>query len=110
MLKKIKSEFFINFLFAFLDEEIKLKSVRYNKKFQEIIDINIMNYKLFSRRNIFYKEKDNDEIYDSENLNKIEDDYLKMPKNGKGEEYYYDGQLRFEGEYKDGKKNGKGKE
>ena len=30
--------------------------------------------------------------------------------NGKGKEYYYNGQLKFEGEYLNGKRNGKGKE
>ena len=29
---------------------------------------------------------------------------------GKGKEYYYDGKLKFEGEYLNGKRNGKGKE
>ena len=36
--------------------------------------------------------------------------YLNGEKNGKGEEYNYDGILIFEGEYLNGKKNGKGKE
>ena len=31
-------------------------------------------------------------------------------RNGKGKEYYEDGQLLFEGEYLNGKRNGKGKE
>ena len=30
--------------------------------------------------------------------------------NGKGKEYYYNDQLKFEGEYTNGKRNGKGKE
>ena len=29
---------------------------------------------------------------------------------GKGKEYYYDGKLKFEGDYINGKRNGKGKE
>ena len=31
-------------------------------------------------------------------------------RNGKGKEYYFNGLLGFEGEYKNGYKNGKGKE
>ena len=31
-------------------------------------------------------------------------------RNGKGKEYYYNGNLEYEGEYKNGIKNGKGKE
>ena len=30
--------------------------------------------------------------------------------NGKGKEYYWNGNLKFEGEYLNGKRNGKGKE
>ena len=32
--------------------------------------------------------------------------YINGEKNGKGKEYYEDGKLKFEGEYKEGKKNG----
>ena len=35
---------------------------------------------------------------------------MKGKRNGKGKEYYYNGRLKFEGEYLNGKKNGKGKE
>ena len=41
---------------------------------------------------------------------KFEGEYLNRKKNGKGKEYNYDGYLIFEGEYTNGKKNGKGKE
>ena len=37
--------------------------------------------------------------------------YLEMKDgSGKGKEYYYDGKLKFEGEYLNGKRKGKGKE
>ena len=41
--------------------------------------------------------------------------YLKVnificKRNGKGKEYYKDGELKYEGEYLNGKRNGKGKE
>ena len=35
---------------------------------------------------------------------------FKGHRNGKGKEYYYNGKLKFEGEYLNGKKNGEGKE
>ena len=42
---------------------------------------------------------------------KFEGEYLNGKKwNGKGKEYYDDGKIKFEGEYLNGKKNGKGKE
>ena len=48
--------------------------------------------------------------YDSENGKLIfEGEYLNGERNGKGKEYYFDGSLRFEGEYSEGKIwNGKG--
>ena len=39
----------------------------------------------------------------------FEGEYLNNEENGKGKEYYYDGELEFEGEYKNGLRwNGKG--
>ena len=53
-----------------------------------------------------YDKKWNGNGYD-ENGNII---YELIKGNGKVKEYDYDGSLRFEGEYKNGKRNGKGKE
>ena len=51
------------------------------------MDINLINYKFFSKRYIIYEP------------------------NGKGREYDgFDGSLKYEGEYKNGERNGKGKE
>ena len=48
--------------------------------------------------------------YDSKNYLKFEGEYLNGKRNGKGIEYWIDGDLIFEGEYLDGKIwNGKGK-
>ena len=41
---------------------------------------------------------------------KFEGEYLNGKRNGKGKEYNNDGQLIFEGEYLNGVRNGKGKE
>ena len=49
------------------------------------------------------------EYYDNGNV-KFEGKYLNGKRSGKGKEYYYYGNLKFEGEYKDGKLNGKVKE
>ena len=69
-----------------------------------------------------YDINGNISYYDLENLNglikeyyyngkiKFEGEYLNGKKNGKVKEYDDYGQLIFEGEYLDGKRNGKGKE
>ena len=85
-LKNIKSEYTIKILFFHLDEKIKLKLIKYDKNLQNTIDINLNNYIFFSRR------------------------YIEFEVDGKGKEYYYDGELSFEGEYSNGERNGKGKE
>ena len=88
MLENIKSKFFIKIVFFFLKEKIKLEVLKYNKCLQNINNINLMNYKLFSNKYI-----------------------IKYRKNGKVREYSsYADILIFEGEYKNGKKNGIGKE
>jgi len=41
MLENIKSSFFTNILFSYLNEEIKLKIIKYNKNFQNLLGINL---------------------------------------------------------------------
>ena len=48
------------------------------------------------------------EYYYDDNL-KYEGEYLNGKRNGKGKEYYKNGKLKFEGEYLNGERNGKGK-
>ena len=133
------TEYFIKLIFSYLDEERKLVIIKYSKKFQDIADISLVNYKFFSGRNIIF-EKDgiakeygyNGDvlIYEGGYLNgkrngkgttynyfcsteeefKYVGEYLNGKRNGKGKEYYYDEKLLFEGEYLNGKRNGKGKE
>ena len=85
MLKKSKSIYFIKKLFTFVYEKTKLDLIKYNKHFQNLIDIKLINYKFYKGKYIVYETK------------------------GKGKEYFY-GELSFEGEYLNGKRNGKGKE
>jgi len=40
----------------------------------------------------------------------FEGEYLNGKRNGKGKEYYDNGNLKFDGEYLYGERNGKGKE
>ena len=85
MLKNIKSSYIRKNVYYFLDELRKLDLFKYNKSIQKESGISIVNYMNFSGKYILYIEK------------------------GKAEEYDYEGNLVFEGEYTKGKRNGKGK-
>ena len=111
----IISSYFFQNLFAHINEGIKLKLIRYNKNMQNIININLINYKTFSGKYIEYESNENGSgkgkeynICNDEII--FEGDYINRKKNGKGKEYDYIGKIKFEGEYSNGKRNGKGKE
>ena len=101
MLKNIKAIYFIQMLFSYVDEEKKLKLVKYNKNLQKIIDINIINYKHFKGKYIIYESNGiGKEYYGYSNMLKFEGEYLKGKRNGRGKEYWTDSNiLMFEGEY-----------
>ena len=107
MLNNIKSTYFLKEMISYIPENIKLNLFRYNKAMQNILNINIINYKLFPG------------LIEVDELRKMRKygfydyvgEYLNGKKwNGKGKEFYYwNGELKFEGEYLNGKKwNGKG--
>ena len=86
MIKNVKSNFISTIIFSFIDDKRKLELVKYNKILQKNININIIDYKLFSGKYIIYEE------------------------NGIAKEYSLYHTLVFEGKYKNNKRNGKGKE
>ena len=107
MLENIKSSFFTKILFSYLNEEIKLKIIKYNKNLQNLLGINLFNYKIFSERYIVYGQDGKGKEYDWHNgCLRFEGEYLNGERNGKGKEYY-DGRLEFEGEYLEGKRKSK---
>ena len=112
MLLNIKSEYFIQIIISHLIEGIKLKIFRYNKILQNKIDINLINYKLFSGRYIINEENGKIKEYDILNDKLIfEGEYKNGKRNGKGREYDdIFNVIKYEGEYLNGKRNGKGKE
>ena len=74
MLKRIKSIFFSRMIFSYIDENIKLNIIKYNKNLQTLINVNIINYKILSKRIIIKeitKEKEIWKIYNSMNNNLI---------------------------------------
>jgi len=113
MLKNVKSSYFLRVLFSFTDEKQKLKLIKYNKSLQKNIDINLIDYKIFSGRYIIYEQNGNGKEYDYASHIIYEGEYLNGERNGKGKEYHefcYTIMLMFEGEYSNGLRNGKGKE
>ena len=112
MLNIIKSPFNIQIILNNLNEAKKLKIIKYNKKIQNKISINLANFIVLSKRYIIYdnhlKNKGKEYNYNDKLI--YEGEYLNFEKNGKGREYYDNGKLKFEGEYLNGKRNGKIKE
>ena len=110
MLKNIKSSYFIEIIFSFIEEGAKLKLIKYNKSFQKNFNISIINYKHFKGRYIIYEKNMIGKEYNGyDDLLLFEGEYLNGQRNGKGKEYFK-GRRIFEGEYLNGKRNGKGKE
>ena len=106
----MKLSFFIKFIYSFIEEAQKLKLVRYNKTMQNNLDLSIINYKLFSGKNVIYEPKGIGKEYNGfDDKLRFEGEYKNGQRNGKGKEYGR-GSLEFEGKYKNGKRNGKGKE
>ena len=119
MLENIKSTYFKKIIFSFLDEEAKLKIVRYNKNLQKLLDIEVINYFIFTKKYIIKEANEFSKtyLYNPNYEDKFDDrlifegQYLNGLKNGKGKEYDHEnGKLIFEGEFLNGKRNGKGKE
>ena len=54
MLINIRSSYILIKIISNISERQKLKLVKYNKKIQYKIDINLLNYKLFSGKYIVY--------------------------------------------------------
>jgi len=107
MLKKIKSTYFSKNIFTYIDIKRKLNVIKYNKRLQKSLNIDINHYKLLNGKLIINKGNNLWKIYNEFNFDLIfEGNYI----NGIGKEYDDNGKLEFEGEYLNGKRNGNGKE
>ena len=83
----------------------KLKIVKCNKSLQNNIGISIINYKLFTEKYIIYESNRFGKEYNGyDDILIFEGEYLKGKRNGKGKEYWYNGKLKFEGQYLNNKK------
>ena len=105
MLENIKSLYFIKNIFLKMNERTKFKIIKYNKHMQNIININLLDYKIFSGTYIKFESNEKVKEYNSrDNELVFEGEFANGKRNGKGKEYYSGGDLKFEGEYKNGKK------
>ena len=112
MINEIRSSFFKRIIFSFLPTAKKLKIIKYNKKMQNLLEINIVDFMSFSGKYIVYEENGIGKEYNSYNDKLIyEGEYVHGERNGKGVEYYkLKPEIIFEGEFKNGKRHGKGLE
>jgi len=98
MLENIKPIYFIQRIFSYLDANVKLRLIKYNKSLQNKIGINISDYEINSKIYIIFKEKNIVEEYSYGELT-FESEYLNGKRNGK----WYDDEGRIIYELKDGK-------
>ena len=113
MLAIIRSTYFIKIVFSSIRESTKLKLLKYSKEFQKLLQLTLINYKLFKNKYVVIDKSNHAkeiEYINNREYVAFEGDYLNGQRNGKGKEYLYDGSLLFEGEYKNGKRTGRGKE
>ena len=105
MLENIKSFYFIKLSLSLIDEGTKLKIIQHNKKFQNMLDINIINYQIFTEKSTIYLQNGECEVYNiKNNIIIFKGKYVNGKKNGFGKEYYFNGKLKFEGEFLNGEK------
>ena len=55
MLKNIKSHYFQKIVFSIIDQGKMMEIIKYNKRLQNMLKINIKNYQAFSGRYIIYE-------------------------------------------------------
>ena len=104
MVENIKSQYFQKILLSSLNEKTKLDLIKYNKHFQNLMDIKLINYKLFKGKYIIYETEEKGKEYYYKGDLEFEGEYLNGQRNGKGNEYYFNGKLKFKGEYLNGEK------
>ena len=106
----IKSYFIIKKIFSFLSTKQKLNMIMYNKELQKINLIDIKDYEKIYGKYIFEKSGKVREYNINTNILIFEGEYLNRKRNGKGKEFYENGEIKYVGEYLNGNKNGKGQE
>ena len=104
-IRDINSSFIIKNIFSFVSEKQLLNLIKYNKLIQNLLSVDITNYKKISfKYKIGEKNGKGKEYLIESNKLIYEGEYLNGKKNEQGKEYYYNGELKFEGEYLNGKR------
>ena len=102
---RIKSTYITNIIFSHVSENKLLSLFNYNKYLQKKFNFSFEKYqKVSGRYKIIEPDGKGKEYYLYTNVIRFEGEYLKGKRNGKGIEYFYEGQKKFEGEYSQGKK------
>ena len=110
-LKKVRSMYIIGNILSLLDEKKRLYMIKYNKKIQNHLELNIEDYKKISGRYIIGERNGKGKEFNAINGKIIfEGNFLNGKKNGEGKEYYDKDKVIFEGNYVNGKREGNGKE
>ena len=107
----MKSKNIFKIIISHLKDIIKLKLAKYNKLFQNTLNINLVDYRRFSKKYIIYEEKGKGKEFNAINDILIyEGEFLNGERNGKGKIFYQNGNIKYVGEFLHGKAHGVGKE
>jgi len=110
MINEIKSSYTLKELFNYINDKGKFNLIVYNKKIQNILGLNILDFRRFSGRYMIGERNGKGKEYNDKDQLIFEGEYKNGKRNGKGKEYDEEGNLIYEGDYLNGKKSGKGKE
>ena len=105
ILNQIKSLYIIKKVMLFLHQNKKLGLIKYSNYWLNKFNLNIEDIKKASQKyriideNNFLKEY----LLDT-NILIFKGEYLNKKRNGKGKEYHYNGRLKFDGDFINGKK------
>ena len=99
-ISSILSKYIQRELFLYLNEKQILDMIIYNKQLQMIFQKDIKDYQRISGKYKIGEKNGIGRIYMFNTDELIfEGEFLNGKKNGKGKEYYYRGELKFDGEY-----------
>ena len=92
MIHIIRSKFILKTIFNNINYGRKLNLILYNKILQKGLNIDIIDFKMFTGRYKITEENEKVKEYNSYNDNLIyEGEYLNGKRNGKGREYNFNG-------------------
>ena len=109
MINNVKSSYILKKIINILEERKKLLLFTYNKNIQNKLNINIIDYIMFSKILKIALRNGKGKEYSA--INKIlqfSGEYKNGKRNGIGTCFYLNGEVSFKGNYKDGIRNGKG--